>query len=102
MALDIQQEFLILIEKEDFIGIENLLEKRKDFYIKYSEYNSLELKELLNSKEFKDSEIKINLSFNIAKENVKKEIDKLKASKNAAKQYQNNSGYRNMFFNKKI
>jgi hypothetical protein len=101
-ALDIQKKLLILIDKEDFKGIEELIKKRKEFYISYSEHNSKELKEFLNSKEYKDSEIKVNLAFNLAKEKVKDEIDRLKASRNASRKYQNNVAYKSGFFNKKI
>ncbi|ERK31612.1 hypothetical protein [Clostridium intestinale] len=101
-ALNIQKEFIILIDKEDFTGIEELIKKRKEFYISYSEHNSKELKEFLNSKEYRDSEIKVNLAFNLLKENVKNEIDRLKASRNASRQYQNNIAHRNGFINKKI
>lgn len=101
-ALKIQKEFIVLIEREDFNGIENLLNKREEFYIEYSKYNSEELKNFLNSQEYKDLEIKINTAFNIAKDKVKQEIDKLKASKNASKQYQSNAGQLSGFFNKKI
>lgn len=101
-ALNIQQQFLVLIENEDFKGIEDLLEKRKEFYIDYSEYDSKELKEFLNSEDFKEAERRVNIAFNVGKEKVKKEISKLKDSRNAAKQYQSNVANRNMFFNKKI
>lgn len=67
-AFNIQNKILFLIEEEDFKGIEVLLEKRKKFYIEYSEHNPKELNELLNSQEFKDSERKINLSFSMGKE----------------------------------
>lgn len=101
-ALNIQNQFLILIEKEDFKGIETLLEERKKFYIEYSEQNSKDLKEFLNSQEYKDSEKKINLAFNIGKEKIKQELDTLKLSRNATKQYQNNAAHRSGFFNRKI
>lgn len=101
-ALNIQNQFLILIEKEDFKGIEELLARRKEFYVNYSEHNKEELKEFLNSKEFKDSEIKVNLAFSIGKEKIKKELGTLKASRNASRQYQNNASQRSGFFNKKI
>ncbi|WP_286908753.1 hypothetical protein [Clostridium sp. UBA1652] len=101
-ALNIQNKFLELIEEEDFNGIESLINRRKEFYIEYAQYNKEELKEFLNSKEYKDSEIKINMAFNLAKEKVKQEIDRIKISRNASKQYQSNVAYRNGFFNKKI
>jgi glutamyl-tRNA reductase len=101
-ALKIQKEIIILIEREDFDGIENLLNRRKEFYLEYSNYNSEELKNFLNSQEYKDLEIKISTAFNIAKDKVKQEIDKIKSSKNASKQYQSNMGHLSGFFNKKI
>jgi glutamyl-tRNA reductase len=101
-ALKIQKEFIVLIEREDFDGIENLLNRRKEFYLEYSNYNSEELKNFLNSQEYKDLEIKINTAFNIAKDKVKQEMDKIKSSKNASKQYQSNMGHLSGFFNKKI
>jgi hypothetical protein len=101
-ALKIQKEIIVLIEREDFNGIENLLNKRKEFYIEYSKYNSEELKNFLNSQEYKDLEIKINIAFNTAKDKIKQEMDKIKSSKNASKQYQNNMGQLSGFFNKKI
>lgn len=101
-ALDIQNRILALIEEKDFEDIEALLEERKKFFVEYFEYNPKELKELLNSKEFKDSERKINLAFNMGKEKIKKELNTLKVSRNATRQYKNNVANRNMFFNKKI
>lgn len=101
-ALKIQKQFLILIENEDFKGIEDLLKKRKEFYLSYSEANPEELKNFLNSEEFKESERRVNLAFNISKEKVKKEINHLKDSNNASKQYQSNIAHRSGFFNKKI
>lgn len=101
-ALNIQKKFLRLIEDEDFKGIENLINRKKEFYIEYSKYNKDELKEFLKSKEYKDSEIKVNIAFNLAKEKVKQEIDRLKSSQNASKQYQSNVANINGFFNKKI
>lgn len=101
-ALKIQKEILELIEKEDFDGIQEVLNKRKAFYIKYSEYNGNDLKMLLNSEEYRDSDRKINIAFSTAKEKVKEEIKVLRSSKKATKQYQNNSTSGNMFFNKKV
>lgn len=101
-ALNIQKQFLILIEREEFKGIEELLTRRKEFYVNYSEHNKEELKEFLSSQEFKDSESKINLAFKIRKEKIKKELNTLKISRNASKQYQNNVAHRNGIFNKKI
>jgi len=101
-ALKIQKQFLILIENEDFKGIEDLLNKRKEFYISYSKDNAEELKKFLNSEEFNESERRVNLAFNLSKEKVKKEIKQLKDSSNASKQYQNNIAHRSGFFNKKI
>lgn len=101
-ALNIQKKFLRLIEDEDFKGIESLINRKKEFYIAYSKYKKDELKEFLNSKEYKDSEIKVNIAFNLAKEKVKQEIDRLKYSQNATKKYQSNVANINGFFNKKI
>ncbi len=101
-ALKIQKQFLKLIENEDFNGIEDLLNKRKDFYLSYSKDNPEELKKFLNSDEFKESERRVNLAFNLSKEKVKKEINQLKDSSNASKQYQNNIARRSVFFNKEI
>lgn len=101
-AIKIQKQFLKLIENEDFIGIEDLLNKRKEFYISYSKDNTEELKKFLNSEEFKESEKRINLAFNLSKEKVKKELNQLKDSSNASKQYQSNVMHRSGFFNKKI
>lgn len=101
-ALDIQKQILRLISEEDFNGIEDLLEKRKEFYINYSQHNSEELKEFLNSEEFKKSEINISKAFNNSKEKIKNELDLIKSSRHASKQYRSNASYRNMNFNKKV
>lgn len=101
-ALKIQKEILELIEKEDFDGIQEVLNKRKAFYIKYSEFNGSDLKKFLDSEEYKDSDRKINVAFSIGKEKVKEEIKNLRSSKKATKQYQKNSTNGNMFFNKKV
>ncbi len=101
-ALNIQGEILKLIENEDFDGIENLLEKRKEFYKEYAEHDSIDLKEFINSKEFKDSETKIRLGFALSKDKIKKELETLRASRNASKSYQNNTAKINGIFNKKI
>ena len=101
-ALKIQKQFLKLIENEDFKGIEDLLNKRKELYLTYSKANPEELTSFLNSEEFKESERRVNLAFNLSKEKVKKELTQLKDSRNASKQYQSNVAHLSGFFNKKI
>lgn len=101
-ALDIQNEIISAIYEENFQKIDSLIEMKRDFYIKFSESHPDELKKLLNSKEYKDSETEVNSLFNTKKSEVRAELSKLNNIKKATKEYQNNTIGRNTFLNKKI
>lgn len=101
-AINIQEEIICLIEKEDFNRIQDVLDKRKSFYLEFAEKNPSELQIFLKSKEYNDYDQKINKLFIEKKAEIKNELEKLKLSKKATKGYQNNIFRRDMFFNKKI
>lgn len=101
-ALNIQKEILFLIEKENFEEINDVLNKRKHLYIEFLESDSIELKDLINSKEYIYYEKQINDLFNKKKLEIINELEKLRVSKKATREYRNNIVNRDMFFNKKI
>jgi len=101
-ALETQNEIISAIYEENFEKINSLIEIKRELYIRFSENYPDELKKLLNSKEYIDSEHEINRLFSIKKSEVSSELNKLNKIKKATKEYQNNTIGRNAFLNKKI